>query len=321
MGTKIKDLPLVASVKDTIKMPVSTGSETDNGMSVGQLKTHINGDMPSRVSGIELAMGPYTPRPNQKLEIDKDNMAIDAATGRPVAKSGWAISKPILIVRGNLYCINVGQTDGNVWCAAKQTVIPAWDEEVKDSETGEVVDVIHHPEEVYYSKKTQLNADAELPKDDKLRVLGMPQDFYMVVSYHKATASTVVEVRRDGLVANICSQVGEVDTAAEENLNANMENVTQAIGNVGNVVDTLEYRIGQYPQTLLGHGVPSASARPINLGNDKHTGFPLPWLGTPEFVGQMYVDIDASNGGLYYAIPVYDTYGNIASLKWGNANS
>ena len=271
------------------------------------------------ISDFELTMGPYTPRPDQKLEVDKDNMAIDAATGRPVAKSGWAISKPILVVRGNLYCVKVGQTDGNVWCAAKQTVVPAWDEEVKDPETGEVIDVIHHPEEVYYSKKTQLNADAELSKDGKLRVLGMPQNLYMVISYHKATAETTINVRRDGLIANMCTQVGEVDTAADENLTANMENVAQAIGNLGTVVDTLEYRIGQYPQTLLGHGTPSASVRPINLGNDKHTGFPLPWLGTPEFVGQQYIDLDAASGGLYYAKPIFDAYGNITSLTWCNA--
>lgn len=274
-----------------------------------------------KVQRLNDSLGTYSPRTPLTLQIDKDNMAIDAATGKPVAKQGWAISKPLTIVRGNEYLIKVGQTDGNVWCAAKRTVVPAWDEEVKDPETGEVVDSIHHDEEVYYSKKVQLNANAELPEDGKLRVLGMPKDFEMVVSFHKATADTAVEVLRDGLTANICTQVGEVDTTAEESLDANMENVAQAVGNVGTVVDTLEYRIGQYPQTLLGHGTPSASVRPINLGNDKNTGFPLPWLGTPEFVGQMYVDIDASNGGLYYAIPVYDTYGNISSLKWGNANS
>lgn len=272
-----------------------------------------------QVTDLELAMGPYTPRPNQKLEVDKDNMVIDATTGKPVAKNGWAISKPLTIVRGNEYLIKVGTTDGSVWAAAKQTIVPAWDEEVKDPETGEVIDVIHHPEEVYYSKKVQLNAGAELPEDGYLRVLGMPQDFDMVVSYHKATADTTVIVLRDGLTANICTQVGEVDTAAEENLNANMENVAQAIGNVGNVVDTLEYRIGQYPQTLLGYGTPSASVRPINLGKDKFTGLDLPWFGTPEFVGQQYINIDAASGGLYYAVPSFDTDGNISSLKWCNA--
>lgn len=275
----------------------------------------------SRVATLLQRLGSYTNRPSLTLAVDKDNMAIDATTGKPVVKTGWAISKPLTIVRGNEYLIKVGQTDGGVWCAAKRTVVPAWDEEVKDPETGEVIDIIHHPEEVYYSKKVQLNADAELPEDGYLRVLGMPQDFDMVVSYHKATADTTVIVLRDGLTANICTQVGEVDTAAEESLDANMQNVTENIGNVGAVVDTLEYRIGQYPQTLFGHGTPSASIRPINLGNDKHTGFPLPWLGTPEFVGQMYIDIDVNNGGLYYAIPTLDDYGNITSLKWGNANS
>lgn len=272
-----------------------------------------------RMARSESSMGPYSNRASIALQVDKDNMAIDAATGQPVVKQGWAISKPFSIVRGNEYKIKVGTTDESVWAAAKQTVVPAWDEEVKDPETGEVIDIIHHPSETYYSKKVQLNADAELPEDGYLRVLGMPQDFDMVVSYHKATADATIIVLRDGLTANICTQVGEVDTTAKEQMEANMQNVAASIGNVGNVVDTLEYRIGQYPQTLLGHGTPSASVRPVNLGNDKHTGFPLPWLGTPEFPGQMYVNIDAANAGLYYAVPVYDTYGNITSLKWCNA--
>lgn len=336
-NTKYKELaqvPLASAVTEQDTVLVETGNSVERipvpvlASQLSSQEIHLPDATVAQVAKNKVAitkiqntLGSYTNRPSLTLVVDKDNMAIDATTGKPVAKTGWAISKPITIVRGNEYLIKVGTTDGSVWAAAKQTVVPAWDEEVKDPETGEVIDVIHHPEEVYYSKKVQLNAGAELPEDGYLRVLGMPQDFDMVVSYHKATAETTIIVLRDGLTANICTQVGEVDTAAEESLDANMQNVAESIGNVGNVVDTLEYRIGQYPQTLLGHGTPSASARPINLGNDKHTGFPLPWLGTPEFIGQMYVDIDASNGGLYYAIPVYDTYGNITSLKWGNANS
>ena len=298
--------------------PTDFNTQTANKLaSLLQLMT----EMGVNTDRIQKTLGSYTNRTPLSLQIDKDNMAIDAATGKPVAKQGWAISKPLTIVRGNEYLIKVGQTDGNVWCAAKRTIVPAWDEEVKDPETGEVVDIIHHPEQTYYSKKVQLNADAELPEDGYLRVLGMPQDFDMVVSYHKATADPVIVVLRDGLTANICTQVGEVDAAAEENLNANMDNAAQTVGNVGTVVDTLEYRIGQYPQTLLGHGTPSASVRPVNLGNDQNTGLPLPWLGTPEFVGQMYINLDVSNGGLYYAKPTIDEYGNITALAWCNANS
>ena len=50
-----------------------------------------------------------------------------------------------------------------------------------------------------------------------------------------------------------------------------------------------------YPTILRGHGVPSAASIPDNLPAG------LPWDGVPVFIGQLYINLDATSGGLYYA--------------------
>ena len=51
-----------------------------------------------------------------------------------------------------------------------------------------------------------------------------------------------------------------------------------------------------YPIILRGHGVPSATNIPDNLPAG------LPWDGVPVFIGQLYINLDAASGGLYYAV-------------------
>ena len=50
-----------------------------------------------------------------------------------------------------------------------------------------------------------------------------------------------------------------------------------------------------YPTILRGHGVPSATSIPDNLPAG------LPWDAVPVFIGQLYINLDATSGGLYYA--------------------
>ena len=52
----------------------------------------------------------------------------------------------------------------------------------------------------------------------------------------------------------------------------------------------------RYPLVMLGHGVPAEANVPDNLPDG------LPWDGVPTFVGQLYVNLDAASGGLYYAV-------------------
>ena len=52
----------------------------------------------------------------------------------------------------------------------------------------------------------------------------------------------------------------------------------------------------RYPLVMLGHGVPAEANVPVNLPDG------LPWDGVPVFIGQLYVNLGATSGGLYYAI-------------------
>ncbi len=60
-------------------------------------------------------------------------------------------------------------------------------------------------------------------------------------------------------------------------------------------IDANEVTRYRYPLVMLGHGVPSASVTPTNLPDG------LPWDGVPVFAGQLYINLDATSGGLYYA--------------------
>ena len=52
----------------------------------------------------------------------------------------------------------------------------------------------------------------------------------------------------------------------------------------------------RYPLVMLGHGVPAEANVPVNLPDG------LLWDGVPVFIGQLYINLDATLGGLYYAI-------------------
>ena len=60
-------------------------------------------------------------------------------------------------------------------------------------------------------------------------------------------------------------------------------------------LDVTELTTYLYPRVLYGHGVPSASVVPDNLPKG------LPWDGVPVFIGQQYINLDATSAGLYYA--------------------
>lgn len=51
----------------------------------------------------------------------------------------------------------------------------------------------------------------------------------------------------------------------------------------------------RYPLVMLGHGVPAEANVPDNIPDG------LPWDGVPVFIGQLYINLDATSGGLYYA--------------------
>ena len=61
----------------------------------------------------------------------------------------------------------------------------------------------------------------------------------------------------------------------------------------------------RYPLVMMAHGVPAEANIPENLPEG------LPWNGIPAFAGQLYINLDAGSGGLYYAVGT----GSVADWK------
>ena len=110
--------------------------------------------------------------------------------------------------------------------------------------------------------------------------------------------------------AAFLGQIGAKDAVSADE---DEQTVAEAIVSLAARIDALEDRQGRlgnatagtldvseltkylYPTILRGHGVPSATNIPDNLP----TG--LPWDGVPVFIGQLYINLDATSSGLYYA--------------------
>lgn len=60
-------------------------------------------------------------------------------------------------------------------------------------------------------------------------------------------------------------------------------------------LDVKELTKCRYPAVMRGRGVPAEANVPVNLPDG------LPWDGIPAFAGQLYINLDAASGGLYYA--------------------
>lgn len=101
-----------------------------------------------------------------------------------------------------------------------------------------------------------------------------------------------------GKLAETYKVISEAIAQINERLSA-LEVSRERFGNVvAQSLETKELTRDLYPTVLLAHGVPAAATVPTNLPEG------LPWDGVPVFVGQLYINLDAESGGLYYAIGV-----------------
>ena len=141
--------------------------------------------------------------------------------------------------------------------------------------------------------------------DSGYYVANIPQSCKVVISYKPGVSDTAVIVEKHGALANLISQVFgiyEHRTMVEAmvSLAARVDALEKSKYHIGNVaagtIDVTEITKYRYPLTMLGHGVPSADVIPVNLPNG------LPWDGVPMYRGQMYINMDASSSGLYYAV-------------------
>ena len=141
--------------------------------------------------------------------------------------------------------------------------------------------------------------------DSGYYVANIPQSCKIVVSYKPGVTDTSIVVVKHGDAANLTSQLlgiyeKQALVEALTKLAAILEAGEARGGKAGHVqaatVDAQEFLVNKYPDTLLGHGAPSASTRPDNLPAD------LPWDGVPSHKGQKYIDQEAASSGFYYAI-------------------
>lgn len=143
--------------------------------------------------------------------------------------------------------------------------------------------------------------------DSGYYVANIPQSCKVVISYKPGISDTTVIIEKHGAIANLISQVFgiyehrtmvECMVSLEERIRA----IEQSRGLLGNAtagtLDVSELTKCKYPMTLFGHGVPAEATKPTNLPEG------LPWDGCPMFKGQMYINLDAASGGLYYAVSV-----------------
>lgn len=141
--------------------------------------------------------------------------------------------------------------------------------------------------------------------DSGYYVANIPQSCKAVISYKPGVTDMNVIVVKHGALANLTSQIFgiyEHRTMVEAmvSLAARVDALESRQGLLGNatagILDVKELTKCLYPTILRGHGVPSATNIPDNLPAG------LPWDGVPVFVGQLYINLDATSGGLYYAV-------------------
>lgn len=286
---------------------------------------------------MKLLLGYNASRSVVNLQLGVSGKYVKCATRSAVANSSFAISKPFAVDACSELLIKTGFNPSDSSHAALDLTVIAIYEEIErqrtvqkknadgallyyavniDPETGSVTVTTDETTEdtgypVYttetYTEQRYLpnNEDrfVAIP-DSGYYVANIPQSCRVVVSYKPGVTDTAVIVEKHGALANIISQVFglyEHRTMVEAmvSLAARVDALESRQGLLGNAtagtLDVSELTKCLYPTILRGHGVPAAATIPENLPDG------LPWDGVPVFVGQIYINLDATSGGLYYA--------------------
>ena len=286
---------------------------------------------------MKLLLGYNASRSVVNLQLGVSGKYVKCATRSAVSNSSFAISKPFAVDACSELLIKTGFNPSDSSHAALDLTVIAIYEEIErqrtvqkknasgaplyyavniDPETGSVTVTTDETTEdtgypVYttetYTEQRYLpnNEDrfVAIP-DSGYYVANIPQSCRVVVSYKPGVTDTAVIVEKHGALANIISQVFglyEHRTMVEAmvSLAARVDALESRQGLLGNAtagtLDVSELTKCLYPTILRGHGVPAAATIPENLPDG------LPWDGVPVFVGQIYINLDATSGGLYYA--------------------
>lgn len=303
--------------------------ETKNDSDIKSLK-----DIDDRM---KLLLGYNAARSIINLELGISGKYVKCETRSAVSNASFAISKPIAVDVCSELLIKTGFNPSDAAHAALDLTVIAIYEEIErqrtvqkkdasgnplyyvvtvDAETGsETVTTDETTENTGYPVYTQETYTEQryLPNnedrfvaipDSGYYVANIPQSCKVVISYKPGVSDTAVIIEKHGALANLISQVFgiyEHRTMVEAmvSLAARMDALESRQGLLGNAkagtLDVSELTKCLYPTILRGHGVPSATNIPDNLPAG------LPWDGVPVFIGQLYINLDATSGGLYYA--------------------
>ena len=287
---------------------------------------------------MKLLLGYNAARSIVNLELGISGKYVQCESRSAVANSSFAISKPFAVDACSELLIKTGFNPSDSSHAALDLTVIAIYEEIErqrtvqkknasgaplyyvvniDPETGSVTVTTDETTEdtgypVYttetYTEQRYLpnNEDrfVAIP-DSGYYVANIPQSCKVVISYKPGVSDTAVIVEKHGAIANLISQVFgiyEHRTMVEAmvSLAARVDALEARQGLLGNAkagtLNVSELTKCLYPTILRGHGVPSATNVPDNLPAG------LPWDGVPVFIGQLYINLDATSGGLYYAV-------------------
>ena len=285
---------------------------------------------------MKLLLGYNAARTVVNLELGISGKYVKCETRSAVANAAFAISKPIAVDACSELLIKTGFNPSDAAHSGLDLTVIAIYEEIErqrtvqkkdasgnslyyvvtvDESGNETVTTDETTENTGYPVYTQETYTEQryLPNnedrfvaipDSGYYVANIPQSCKVVISYKPGVSDTAVIVEKHGALANLISQVFgiyEHRTMVEAmvSLAARVDALESRQGLLGNAkagtLDVSELTKYLYPTILRGHGVPSATNIPDNLP----TG--LPWDGVPVFIGQLYINLDATSSGLYYA--------------------
>ena len=229
------------------------------------------------IARINDTMGPYTDRPSVTLTASETGKVIDA-TGTKVSKSGWAIAefvaekgnvylfKPgatdsnVCVFAEKITSIETRtidysytyNSDGTIATAVATylgtthtyTYTYAADGTCTIKEGSTVVDslpLLYKTTVGSYSPLVRLNADAELPKDGYCRYMSHfkgDKSITIAVSYKVGSADLTMRVTRDGVLASISTQLGNLSQREDETRTQLVEKVPTMWVNILATKDT-----------------------------------------------------------------------------------
>ena len=286
---------------------------------------------------MKLLLGYNAARTVVNLELGISGKYVKCESRSAVANPSFAISKPFAVDACSELLIKTGFNPSDAAHSGLDLTVIAIYEEIERQRTVQKKDASGNP--LYYVVTVNAETGSEtvttdettentgypvyvmetytearyLPNnedrfvaipDSGYYVANIPQSCKVVISYKPGVSDTAVIVEKHGAIANLISQVFgiyEHRTMVEAmvSLAARVDALESRQGLIGNAkagtLDVNELTKYLYPTILRGHGVPAADTIPDNLPNG------LPWDGVPVFIGQIYINLDASSSGLYYA--------------------